>query len=87
MGNVVDINNIIPDSWLSRGLDAAGTVFLFMLRGAHQKFENQTKVMQDMVTEHAVFKANINNLTETVSKVEENTNEIMRILIKGKSNG
>ena len=78
----MDVSTFVPDSWLSRALDTAGGILLFMLKGTHRKFEEQVKVVQDLVTEHAVFKTNVTNLTNDISEVKDNTQEIMKILMR-----
>lgn len=77
----MDVGNLVPDSWFSRILDIAGVVMLGMLKMVHGSFKDQVKTVQTLVTEHAVFKANIENINEGLSEVKDNTQTIMKILM------
>ena len=75
METSLDVSTFVPDSWLSRILDAIGAVMLFVLKQAHKDFKAQIDDITSLKGKHELLKDQLDHLTDTVQEIKQDVRE------------
>lgn len=67
---------IIPDSWLSKAMDAAVVVMGAALKFSHAKSERQADEIRSLRNEHEVFKSKLEDMSKDITEIKDDGKEM-----------